>query len=53
MFSKNTKSDYNLVHKYEAKARIIDTNYDLDYEIRKRKVNKLLEKFVTEATSKK
>ena len=53
MFSKNTKSDYKLVSKYEQKARIIDTNYDLDYEVRKRKVNKLLEKFISEAISKK
>ena len=52
MFSKNTKHDYKLIDKYEQKAQIIDINYDLSYEVRKRKVNKLLERFVAEVIKK-
>ena len=34
--------DYNLVRKYDDKARKILDNYNIDYQKRKNKVNKLL-----------
>ena len=37
-----------LVKKYEEKARKIVDNYDLTYEQKKKKVNRLLEKFIEE-----
>lgn len=37
-----------LTKKYEEKARKIFDNYDLSYEQKKKKVNKLLEKFIEE-----
>jgi len=38
--------DYNLMRKYEAKAQKIVNDYNLDYKIRSKKVNKLLTEFV-------
>jgi hypothetical protein len=38
--------DYKLVLKYEAKAQKISLDYNLDYKIREKKVNKLLIEFV-------
>ncbi len=40
--------DYNLVRKYDDKAMKILDNYNLDYQKRKNKVNKLLLKFINE-----
>ena len=40
--------DYNLVRKYEDKATKIMDNYNVDYQKRKNKVNKLLLKFINE-----
>ena len=39
---------YKLVDKYEKKAITIKTNYDLSYEARKRKINKLLHRFISD-----
>lgn len=40
--------NYDLVKKYEQKAEKIIYNNDLDYEVKKKKLNKLLDKFVKE-----
>lgn len=40
--------NYDLVRKYDDKANKILRNYDLDYQKRKNKVNKLLTKFINE-----
>lgn len=40
--------DYNLVRKYDNKANKVLSNYNLDYQKRKNKVNKLLVKFINE-----
>ncbi len=40
--------NYDLVRKYDYKAKEIINNYDLDYQKRKNKVNKLLSKFINE-----
>ena len=37
-----------ICNKYNEKARKIWNNYDLEYETRRKKVNKLLEKFINE-----
>lgn len=42
------KIDHALARKYEEKARKIIDNYDLSYEQKKKKVNRLLEKFIEE-----
>lgn len=39
---------YKIVDKYEQKAEKIKFNYDLAYEVRKRRINKLLHKFLAE-----
>ena len=44
--SKNIKKDYELIKKYEDKARAIKLNYNLTYEQRKIKVNNLLYKLL-------
>ena len=44
--SKRTKASYELIRKYENKARIINDNYKLSYEVRKNKINKLLSEFI-------
>ena len=41
--------DYKLLRKYEAKAQKISLDYNLDYKIRQRKVNKLLIEFINKA----
>lgn len=41
--------DYKLVRKYEAKAQKISLDYNIDYKIRERKVNKLLIEFINKA----
>ena len=38
--------DYKLVRKYEAKAQKISLDYNLDYKIREKRVNKLLIEFI-------
>tara|TARA_R110000868_G_scaffold45703_1_gene151472 strand:+ start:134 stop:466 length:333 start_codon:yes stop_codon:yes gene_type:complete len=38
--------DYKLVRKYEAKAQKISLDYNIDYKIKERKVNKLLIEFI-------
>jgi hypothetical protein len=38
--------DYDLVRKYEAKAQKIVNDYNLDYKIREKRVNKLLIEFI-------
>ena len=38
--------DYKLVRKYEAKAQKICLDYNLDYKIREKRVNKLLIEFI-------
>jgi len=40
-----TNVDYNLIKKYELKAQKIVTDYNLDYKIKEKKVNKLLTDF--------
>ncbi len=45
--SKNVSCDYELIKKYDDKARKITCNYELDYKVRKRKVNKFLKEFIT------
>ena len=40
--------NYDLLRKYDKKASEIISNYDLDYQKRKNKVNKLLVKFINE-----
>jgi len=40
--------DYDLVRKYDDKAKAIFDNYNVDYQKRKNKVNKLLVKFINE-----
>ena len=40
--------DYDLVRKYDDKAMKILDNYNIDYQKRKNKVNKLLLKFINE-----
>jgi hypothetical protein len=40
--------DYDLIRKYEDKAMKILDNYNIDYQKRKNKVNKLLLKFIKE-----
>jgi hypothetical protein len=41
--------DYKLVRKYEAKAQKISLDYNLDYKIREKRVNKLLIEFINKA----
>jgi hypothetical protein len=41
--------DYNLMRKYEAKAQKISLDYNLDYKIREKRVNKLLIEFINKA----
>ena len=40
--------NYDLVRKYDKKAKTILDNYNIDYQKRKNKVNKLLTKFINE-----
>ena len=40
--------DYDLIKKYEDKAQKIRLDYNLDYQVRKKRVNKLLVKFINE-----
>lgn len=40
--------NYDLIRKYDNKARAILDNYSVDYQKRKTKVNKLLIKFINE-----
>lgn len=40
--------NYDLVRKYDDKAKAIFDNYNIDYQKRKNKVNKLLIKFINE-----
>ena len=40
--------NYDLVRKYDKKASEVLSDYDLDYQKRKNKVNKLLVKFINE-----
>ena len=40
--------NYQLVEKYEGKAKKVFDNYNLDYQKRKNKVNKLLVKLINE-----
>lgn len=42
---------YKVVDKYEKKAQNIKHNYDLPYETRKKRINKLLHKFIAEINS--
>jgi hypothetical protein len=44
------KIDYNVLRKYELKAKKILTNYDLDYKTQQKRVNKLLFDFVKKCT---
>lgn len=39
---------YDLVREYDNKAMKIFDNYDLDYQVREKRVNKLLVKFINE-----
>lgn len=41
-------SYYGICHKYNEKARAIKEDYNMEYETKKKKLNKLLEKFITE-----
>ena len=41
---------YKIVDKYENKASSIKYNYDLDYQTRKTRINKLLHKFIEEVS---
>ena len=47
--SKNTNVSYELIKKYETKARKIENDYNVDYKVRKQKINKLLKKFIAES----
>jgi hypothetical protein len=38
--------DYKLIAKYEEKAKKIINNYDLDYKLKEKRVNKLLVEFI-------
>jgi len=38
--------DYNLIRKYELKAQKIVLDYNIDYKIREKKINKLLKDFI-------
>lgn len=40
--------NYDLIRKYDNKAKTIFDNYNIDYQKRKNKVNKLLIKFINE-----
>ena len=40
--------DYNIVRKYNEKARAISSDWSLSYEEQKKKTNKLLNKFLEE-----
>ena len=44
--------NYDLVKKYDNKAKAIFNDYNLDYQKRKNKVNKLLIKFINEINKK-
>lgn len=48
--SKNTNSNYDMVHNYDNRARAIVYNNDLDYETRKEQVSTLLAEFIKEVT---
>jgi hypothetical protein len=41
--------DYNLMRKYEAKAQKIVTDYNVNYDIKVKKVNKILIEFINKA----
>lgn len=40
--------DFDLLRKYDKKANEIRSNYNIDYQKRKNKINKLLVKFINE-----
>lgn len=46
----NVKPNYETLDKYNNQAREIAKDYNIDWEIRKEKVNSLLEEFVKEMT---
>lgn len=48
----NGVRNYNLTKKYEEKARKIVYDYSIPYETQKKRVNKLLEKYVKEILEK-
>lgn len=47
MRSKRTKSNYQIEHEYNEKAREIYNNYDLLYEERKKQIEELLHEYIT------
>ena len=46
--NKNSKSNYDLLRKYEKKAEKIVYNYDISHKVKKNKLNKLLKAFINE-----
>jgi hypothetical protein len=46
--SKNVICDYELIKKYEDRARKLESNYGLSYKQRKSRVNNLLKRFIEE-----
>ena len=48
--SKNTHSNYDIVHRYNEQAKKIACNYSLNYEERKAQVNALLKEYVKEVS---
>jgi len=46
-FKGTLKTNYDLINEYEEKARILNNDYNLDYDIKVEKVNNLLNEFIS------